>query len=104
MDGLGELARVGEVGMGGLPPQHVGVLSVGEAPGDAGVHAVAHAVEALRRAFAVDDEGAVALVDVAGQQLGGLRVGAGDDQGGRAHHVGGEARGDQVALMRGGGD
>jgi hypothetical protein len=50
------------------------------------------------------DEGLVALVDVGGEQLGGLGVGAGDDQGRRAHDVGGEPRGGQVADMRGGRD
>jgi hypothetical protein len=35
-------------------------------------------------------------VHVAGDQVGGFGVGAGDDQGRHAHHVGGEARGDQL--------
>ena len=47
------------------------------------------------------DEGLVALVDVGGQQLGGFGVGARDDQRRRAHHVGGEPRGIEVADMRG---
>jgi hypothetical protein len=37
----------------------------------------------------------VVVVDVGGQQVGGFGVGAGDDQRRHAHHVGGEARGDQ---------
>ena len=38
------------------------------------------------------------------EQLGRLGVGAGDDQRRRAHHVGGEPRGIEVADMRGGRD
>ena len=57
-----------------------------------------HLVEAFDRAAGiVVDEGLVALVDVGGQELGGLGVGAGDDQRRRAHHVGGEPRGVEVA-------
>jgi hypothetical protein len=49
---------------------------------------------------AVLEERSVALVDVRGDQPGRLRVGAGHDQGGDAHDVGGQARGGQVALVR----
>ena len=62
--------------------------------------AVLQAEEAFGRAAAGLDERAVALVDVGGDQLGALGVGAGDDQGRDAADVGGEARGDEVADMR----
>jgi hypothetical protein len=66
--------------------------------------AVLEAVEAFRRAAVGLDERAVALVHVGGDELGGFRIRAGHDQGRGAHHVGGEPRGDEVALMGGGGD
>jgi hypothetical protein len=78
---------------------------VGDGAGDARLDAVLHLVEAFdRAACVVVDEGLVALVDVGGQQLGGFRVGAGDDQRRRAHDVGGEARRVEVADMRRGRD
>ncbi len=45
----------------------------------------------------------VALVDVAGQQAGGIGVGAADEHGGHVQHVGGQPGGDQVLdrLLRG---
>ena len=45
------------------------------------------------------DERLIALVDIRRQELGGLRIGAGNDQGRHAHHVGGEAGGGEVADM-----
>ena len=45
----------------------------------------------------------VALVDVAGDQLGAVGVGAGDQHGGHVQHVGGQPRGGQRAdELRGG--
>ena len=61
------------------------------------------AVEAFRRALA-GDELAVALVDVGGDQLGALRVGAREDESRHAADVGGQTRRDQIALMRRGRD
>ena len=101
---LGEAARLGEIGLRRLAPDEVGVGRVGDGAGDRRLEPVAQAIEALRRALAGDDEGAVALVDVGGDELRGLRVGARDDERRHAHHVGGEARGDEVADVRGGRD
>ncbi len=56
-------------------------------------------VEALGRALA-GDELAVALVDVGGDQLGALGIGARHHDRGHAAHVGSEPRGVKVALMR----
>ena len=78
---------------------------IGDGARDAGLDAVPHLVEAFDRAAGVIvDEGLVALVDVGGQQLGGLGVGARDDQRRRAHHVGGKPRRVEVADMRRGRD
>ena len=55
-----------------------------------------HAVEAFGRALA-GEERPVARVDVAGQQVGAVGVGARDQDGRHVHHVGGQARGDRGA-------
>ena len=101
MDRLGEGARVVEVGVAGLPPQQVGMRREGEAARDAMVEAgaVLQAEEALGRALA-GQERPVALVDVAGDELGALGVGAGDEDGRHAADVGGEPRGVEVADRR----
>ena len=78
---------------------------IGDGARDARLEPVAELVEAFDRAAGVVvDERLVALVDVGGDELGGLGVGARDDQRRRAHHVGGEPRGVEVADMRGGRD
>ena len=77
-DGLGELLGDLEVRHAGLHPDEVGVRGVGLGASDAGLDAVLDAVEALGGAGAVE-ELAVALVDVGGDQGGGLGVGTGDD-------------------------
>ena len=60
-------------------------------------------IEAFGRALA-GDERPVTLVDVAGDELGAFGVGAGDDDGRHATHVGGKASGIQVADGRLAGD
>ena len=94
VDGIGELPRLIQVRGGGLHPEQVRVRRVREAAGDAGRDAVAHPEEALRRPVA-SDERPVALVHVAGDQRGGVRVGAGHDERRHAADVGGQARGVQ---------
>ena len=77
----------------------------GEAAGDAMVEAgaVLQAEEALGGPLA-GDELAVALVDVAGDELGAFGVGAGDEDRRDAADVGGEPRRVEVADRRLGGD
>ena len=58
--------------------------------------------KALHRARA-HDEGAIDRVDVAGHQLRGVGIGAGDEHGGHAHDVRGEPSGDQGAHELAGG-
>src|SRR5690606_40827024 len=83
-------------------PDHVAIGSVGDRPGNAGIDAVPHLVEALGSASGiVVDEWLVALIDVRSQKPGGFGVGTGDDQRRNAHDVGGKARGGQVANMGG---
>jgi len=96
VDGLGEQARLLEIGLARLAPDQVGVRGVGEAARDGGLEPVAHVEVALGGALA-GGEGAVALVHVAGQQGGGVGVGAGDDEGGDAADVGGESGRDEGA-------
>ncbi len=74
---------------------------IGDGARDARLDAVPDLVETFGRAAClIVDERLVALVDVRGQQLGGLGIGAGDDQRRRAHHVGGQPRRVEVADMR----
>ena len=101
MDRLGELPRLDQIRMRGLPPQEIGIGRVGKAAGDAvrQTRAFLQSIETLGRALTFGDEGAVALVDVGGDQLGRLGVGAGQDQGRHAADIGGQARGDEIADM-----
>ena len=103
VDGLREAAGVVEVGMRGFSPQQVRDLGKGEATGDAVVETGPglEALEALKRAVLAIDQGVVALVHVRGDEVGALSIGGSDDEDGHAHHVGGEAGGDEVALVRG---
>ena len=102
LHGLGELLGVVQVRVRGLPPQQVGDVGIGQAARDAMIQARAllQAEEALGGAVFAVDEGLVALVDVRGDQLGAFGVGAGDRDGRRAHDVGGQTGGDQIAFMR----
>ena len=101
LDRLGEEPRLVEIGMAGLPPEQIGMGREGEAALDAMVEAgaVLQAEEALGGALA-GQELAVALVDVGGDQLRALGVGAGDEQGRHAADVGGEPGRVEVADMR----
>ena len=98
VDRLGEGAGIVEVGVGGLPPQQVGIGRIGQAAGDGVLLAAAgaDAVEALRRAV-VADEGPVALVHVAGEELRALGIRPAQQHGRHALDVGGEAGGVQGA-------
>ena len=84
-----------QVRLAGFAPDQVGVRRIGQAAADGLVEALAGAVEAFYRALA-GAERLVVVVDVGGQQVGGFGVGAGEQQGRHAHHVGGQARGDQL--------
>src|SRR5262249_1096687 len=92
LDRLGELPRLGQVRRGCLHPEQVGVGRVGQPAGDRGGHAVAHPEEALRGSLA-GHERPVALVHVAGDQRGGVRVRAGGHQARPAADVGAGAGG-----------
>src|SRR5690606_25598654 len=94
VDRLGEGAGELQVRLAGLAPDQVGVGRVGEAARDRLLQALVRLVEPLRGALACAER-PVVVVHVGRQQVGGLGVGAGDDQGGHAAHVRGQARGDQ---------
>ena len=79
----------------GFAPDQVGIRSVGQAASDGGSKAAANVEEALGGAFA-GKEFAVARVDVAGEQVRAIGVGARHDQRGHAHHIGGQARRDEL--------
>ena len=85
-----------DVGRRGLEPQQIGVGRVGEPARNRGEDPVVDAEESLGRALA-GDEGAVCLVDVAGQQLRRQRVGAGNEQRRHVEDVGRQPRRDQRA-------
>src|ERR1019366_1689325 len=94
---LSELLRLNEVGGARLAPDEVRVGRVGKATGDRRVGAVLDPVEALGRALARLDERAVALVDVARQELRAVGVGARDEERRHVRYVGREARRDECA-------
>ena len=101
--GFGEALGLAKIRLAGLHPDQVGMRRIGDGAGDARLDAVLDLIEALDRAAGlVIDKLLVALVNVGGQKLGGLGVGARDDQRRRAHDIGGEARGVEVADMGGG--
>ena len=89
--------------MRGFPPQHVGDFGIGQAARDAmfEARAILQAVEAFRRAAVRDDEGAIPLVHIRGDELRGLGIGAGDDECGDAHDIGRKTCGRETALMLG---
>src|ERR671919_569965 len=86
VDRGGELARLAEVRGRRLAPNEVGVGRVREAPGDGGLEPARNAEEALGRPLA-RDEGAVALVDIAGEERRAVRVRARDQERGDAADV-----------------
>ena len=90
-DRLGKALGILQIRGRGLAPDQVGIGRVGQAARDGAVEAALQAEEALGRALA-GDEGRVILVHIGGDEARGLRIGAGHDDAGHAHHVGGEAR------------
>src|SRR5580693_8568589 len=103
--GLGEFLCLFEVRGRGFPPQQVGVFCECNAALDAMGETAAglEPVKAFGGAIA-RYELAVALVDIGGNQLGALGIGASQDKSRRATDVGGEPCCDQIALMRRGRD
>ena len=83
VNGLGKLLGVFQVGNARLAPDHVGVGSIGQSAADGLFDAWLDMKEPFRGALA-GQEGHVVGVDVAGQQVGGVGVGAGDQEGGYA--------------------
>ena len=83
---LCELLGFGHVGVRSFAPDQVCVRSVDETTSDRRLNAAANAEESFRRALA-GAEGAVALVDIAGQKIGAVGVGASHDQRGHAHDI-----------------
>ena len=93
--GLRELAGKTEVRGAGLAPHQIRVRCIGHAAADRLFEAVFHTVETLRGTLA-GEERLVVGVDVIGQQVGRLRIGACQQQCGHTHHVGCEARRNQL--------
>ena len=99
---LGELPRLGEIRLRRLEPKHIGIGRVRAGARDRRFHAVSNHQEAFRRVL-TGAPAPVVLVDIARQQPGAIRIGAGDEHRVHAAHVRGEARGDQLGdeLTRG---
>ncbi len=96
MDRLGELACEFQIRLAGLAPHQVGVGCIGQATADRLVQAIAGLVEAFDGAL-TGGERLVVAVDVTGQQIRCFGIGARDQQGRHAQHVGGQAR--RVELL-----
>src|SRR5205085_311756 len=101
VDALGKGARLLQVRMARLEPDQVGVRREGKSSRDAmfKAGAVLQAEEPLGRPLA-GDERAVALVDVAGDELRAFRIGAGDDDCRDTAYIGREASRIEVADGR----
>ena len=93
-DRLGEAPRVAEIGLRGFPPHQVGIFGEGDAARDGVVLAGIglDAEEAFRRALA-GEELAVARIDIGGEQLRRIRVGARQQHGRHALDIGCQPRG-----------
>ena len=74
MDRLGEAARKFKIGLAGFAPDQIRVRRIGEAARDGLLKTVLGLEEAFHGAFA-GRERLVVVVDVAGEQVGGFRVG-----------------------------
>ncbi len=94
VDGRGEFARFLEVGLGRFAPENIRVRGISNGAGDGSLQSSSHVVEAFNGALA-GQEFAVARVNVAGEKIGAVGIGARHDQRGDAHHVGREPGGDQ---------
>src|SRR5690606_22454010 len=92
---LREFTGEADVRHAGFTPHQVSVGSVSNAAADGLFQTVLDAVEAFLRALA-SDERLVVGIAVAGQQVGSFSVGAGQNDGGHAHHVGSETSSDQL--------
>ena len=97
MDSFGEFPRLLQVRPGGLAPQEVRVRGIGAAAGDRALQSRLDREESFPCAAPGGvDEGPVALVDIRGQELGALRIGACDQHRRHIAHVRRQARRDQL--------
>ncbi len=95
VDRVGEFLREFEVRLARFAPDHVGVGRVGEAARDRLFETRLRAIETFDRALA-GQERLVVFVDVGRDQVGGFRIGAGEQHGRHAGDIGGETRGGQL--------
>ena len=95
MDRVGELAGVLEVRRCGFAPDQVGIRGVGQATRNPLVDAGAGAEEAFHRALAAQER-AVVLINIAGDEIGRIGVGARQNDGRGSHDVGGQACGGKL--------
>ena len=89
MNGISETAGLVEVGLGGFAPDQIGVGRVGQTSGNGGVDSSTNAEEPFRSTFA-GAECAIARINIAGEKVRAVRVGAGHNQRGHAEHVSSE--------------
>ncbi len=89
MHSLGELPRFLDVRRRRLAPEHIRVRRVRDRARRGHLQTVADAIEPFGGPLAGDVR-VIALIDVAGDQRGALRVGARHDQRVDAHHVRGQ--------------
>ena len=93
--GLCKLTGKADVWNAGFAPHQVRVGGIGHATADGLFQAILHAVEAFLRALAGQERLVVGVV-VGRDQVGGFGVGAGQHDGGHAHHVSSKTCGDQL--------
>src|SRR5471032_1351849 len=95
LDRFGKAASFVQVRLGGFAPDQVGVRRVGQATGDRLVETGAHFIEAFLSPFA-GYEWLVVRVAIGRQQVGGVSVGTGQDDGRGASNVSSQTSSSQL--------
>ena len=95
MHGLGKFTGETNVWHAGFAPHQISVRSVGNATADGLLQTILDAIEAFLGALA-GQEGLVVGIVIAGDQVGSLRIGTRQNNGGHAHHISRKTSCDQL--------
>src|SRR5438067_212882 len=88
-----------KVWLGRFTPAQVGVRSIGDAPGNSRIQSPAHSVEPFRCSFP-GKEFLINRIDIAGNEVRAISIGACHNQRWHTHHVGSQTCSDQVLDSR----
>src|SRR5690606_29660946 len=95
VDGFRKAASVFQIRGGSFAPDQVGVRSVGQTTGNGLIQTGTSAVEAFNRTL-VQNEGAIVLVHIAGDQVRCVRIGTGNQNRGNVQNVGSQTSSHQL--------